>query len=221
MMYSYPPAGFPGYPYPFHGMMPGAPMLPQHAPAAEGKTKRRRKNKHAKAEGAPKKPATSFVMFSNAQRETVKQEHPGLNFIDVGKKLGLVARSSCLRPLFAAVAPLHCAQRGNRVSPTRQQLGCQTSCAGCPAALLQSLMRARPPDSSGMQGNVARNGSRNQEGVGGAGDNSEGRLPRAKETLAGGALSTNRCGCVLLLQLMAQRANCGVLYCCLAGPARV
>lgn len=88
IMYSYPPTGFQGYPYPFHGMMPGAPMMPQHAPAPEGKTKRRRKNKHAKAEGAPKKPATSFVMFSNAQRETVKEEHPGLNFIDVGKKLG-------------------------------------------------------------------------------------------------------------------------------------
>jgi structure-specific recognition protein 1 len=27
-------------------------------------------------------------MFSNAQREQVKEEHPGLNFIDVGKKLG-------------------------------------------------------------------------------------------------------------------------------------
>jgi len=79
--------GYPPYPYP-GAMMPGMPMMPPLSSKAEGKTKRRRKNKHAKAEGAPKKPATSFVMFSNAQREQVKEEHPGLNFIDVGKKLG-------------------------------------------------------------------------------------------------------------------------------------
>jgi len=63
-------------------------MAPYPTLAAEGKTKRRKKNKHAKAEGAPKKPATSFVMFSNAEREAVKLETPGLNFLDVGKKLG-------------------------------------------------------------------------------------------------------------------------------------
>ncbi len=54
----------------------------------QGKAKKRRKKQQARVEGAPKKPATSFVMFSNAQREQVKQENPGLNFIDVGKKLG-------------------------------------------------------------------------------------------------------------------------------------
>ena len=59
----------------------------------QGKTKRRKKNKHAKAEGAPKKPATSFVMFSNAEREAVKLETPGLNFLDVGKKLGEMWRA--------------------------------------------------------------------------------------------------------------------------------
>ncbi|EKX39368.1 hypothetical protein GUITHDRAFT_76406, partial [Guillardia theta CCMP2712] len=40
------------------------------------------------SQGAPKKPATSFVMFSNAHREEVKAANPGLSFIDVGKKLG-------------------------------------------------------------------------------------------------------------------------------------
>jgi len=50
-------------------------------------TKGRRRRKKI-AQGGPKKPATSFVMFSNAHREEVKAANPGLSFIDVGKKLG-------------------------------------------------------------------------------------------------------------------------------------
>ncbi len=39
-------------------------------------------------QGGPKKPATSFVLFSNTVREQVKAENPGIAFLDLGKKLG-------------------------------------------------------------------------------------------------------------------------------------
>ena len=39
-------------------------------------------------QGGPKKPATSFVLFSNTVREKVKAENPGIAFLDLGKKLG-------------------------------------------------------------------------------------------------------------------------------------
>jgi hypothetical protein len=85
------PAGYPPYPYP---MMPG-----YAAPAATGKggkaaaaagepaTKGRKRRKRI-PQGGPKKPATSFVLFSNTVREQVKEENPGLSFLDLGKKLG-------------------------------------------------------------------------------------------------------------------------------------
>ena len=39
-------------------------------------------------QGGPKKPATSFVLFSNTVREEVKAANPGLSFIELGRKLG-------------------------------------------------------------------------------------------------------------------------------------
>lgn len=39
-------------------------------------------------QGGPKKPATSFVLFSNTVREEVKAANPGLSFTDIGRKLG-------------------------------------------------------------------------------------------------------------------------------------
>ncbi len=39
-------------------------------------------------QGGPKKPATSFVLFSNTVREKVKADNPGIAFLDLGKKLG-------------------------------------------------------------------------------------------------------------------------------------
>eukprot|EP00960_Hanusia_phi_P057243 763507-Hanusia_phi.AAC.2 len=39
-------------------------------------------------QGGPKKPATSFVLFSNTVREEVKAANPGLSFLELGKKLG-------------------------------------------------------------------------------------------------------------------------------------
>lgn len=39
-------------------------------------------------QGGPKKPATSFVLFSNTVRDKVKAENPGIAFLELGKKLG-------------------------------------------------------------------------------------------------------------------------------------
>ena len=39
-------------------------------------------------QGGPKKPATSFVVFSNSVRNRIKEENPGLSFTEVGRKLG-------------------------------------------------------------------------------------------------------------------------------------
>lgn len=85
------PAGYPPYPYP---MMPG--YAPAAAPTgkagkavagAEPAAKGRKRRKRI-PQGGPKKPATSFVLFSNTVREQVKEENPGLSFLDLGKKLG-------------------------------------------------------------------------------------------------------------------------------------
>lgn len=85
------PAGYPPYPYP---MMPGYPAPPvssktgkSAAGAGEPATKGRKRRKRI-PQGGPKKPATSFVLFSNCVREQVKEEHPGLSFLDLGRKLG-------------------------------------------------------------------------------------------------------------------------------------
>lgn len=84
------PAGYPPYPYP---MMPGYPQPPptgkagKAAAAGEPVPKGRKRRKRI-PQGGPKKPATSFVLFSNTVREQVKEENPGLSFLDLGKKLG-------------------------------------------------------------------------------------------------------------------------------------
>lgn len=84
------PAGYPPYPYP---MMPGYPQPPatgkgsKAAAGGEPATKGRKRRKRI-PQGGPKKPATSFVLFSNTVREQVKEENPGLSFLDLGKKLG-------------------------------------------------------------------------------------------------------------------------------------
>lgn len=83
-----------GYPYPYH-MMPGyAPPPPAGktgkgaAAAGEPPAKGSRKRRKRIPQGGPKKPATSFVLFSNTVREQVKEENPGLSFLDLGRKLG-------------------------------------------------------------------------------------------------------------------------------------
>jgi len=83
------PAGYPPYPYP---MMAGYPPPPtakaaKAAAAGEAGVKGRKRRKKI-PQGGPKKPATSFVLFSNTVREQVKEEHPGLSFLDLGRKLG-------------------------------------------------------------------------------------------------------------------------------------
>eukprot|EP00285_Hemiselmis_virescens_P011265 CAMPEP_0173377746 /NCGR_PEP_ID=MMETSP1356-20130122/1034_1 /TAXON_ID=77927 ORGANISM="Hemiselmis virescens, Strain PCC157" /NCGR_SAMPLE_ID=MMETSP1356 /ASSEMBLY_ACC=CAM_ASM_000847 /LENGTH=178 /DNA_ID=CAMNT_0014330615 /DNA_START=59 /DNA_END=595 /DNA_ORIENTATION=+ len=60
---------------------------PDACPPTEVADRRRKRRKKA-LEGGPKKPATSFVMFSNERRAQVKTDHPDLTFIDLGKKLG-------------------------------------------------------------------------------------------------------------------------------------
>ncbi|KAJ1468819.1 high mobility group box domain-containing protein [Baffinella frigidus] len=70
-----------GYPSP-GGYPPTGGVLPTPG------EKRKRKKKDALEMGAPKKPATSFVMFSNVQREQVKIDTPGLSFTEMGRKLG-------------------------------------------------------------------------------------------------------------------------------------
>ena len=94
----YPNAGppgmyaYPGYPHPPPHMMAGYPPQPpmgrpgKAVPPPEPAGKRRRKKKMP--QGGPKKPATSFVLFSNTVREQVKQDNPGLSFIELGRKLG-------------------------------------------------------------------------------------------------------------------------------------
>ena len=85
------PVGYAPYPY---AMMPGYPPAPapvgkagKAAAGAEPATKGRKRRKRI-PQGGPKKPATSFVLFSNTVREQVKEENPGLSFLDLGKKLG-------------------------------------------------------------------------------------------------------------------------------------
>jgi hypothetical protein len=75
------PAGYPPYPYP---MMAGYPAPPatgkrgKAAAAGEPAVKGRKRRKRI-PQGGPKKPATSFVLFSNTVREEVKEQNPGEN----------------------------------------------------------------------------------------------------------------------------------------------
>ena len=39
-------------------------------------------------QGAPKRPATAFVMFSNQHRQEVKDANPQLTMVEIAKKLG-------------------------------------------------------------------------------------------------------------------------------------
>lgn len=39
-------------------------------------------------QGAPKRPATAFVMFSNQHRQEVKEANPQLTMVEIAKKLG-------------------------------------------------------------------------------------------------------------------------------------
>ncbi|KAJ1482588.1 hypothetical protein T484DRAFT_1951871, partial [Baffinella frigidus] len=77
------------WPFP-HGMHPGT--LGQPIGKNDKTGKRRRKKKPA-MEGAPKKPATSFVMFSNQHRAQVRADNPDLGFLDIGRKLGEMWRA--------------------------------------------------------------------------------------------------------------------------------
>jgi len=82
------PPGYPPYPYPMMGAYP-QPVAGGKGKAAAGEpaTKGRKRRKRI-PQGGPKKPATSFVLFSNTVREQVKQDNQGLSFLDLGRKLG-------------------------------------------------------------------------------------------------------------------------------------
>jgi structure-specific recognition protein 1 len=43
---------------------------------------------HLCGQGAPKRPATAFVMFSNQHRQEVKEANPQLTMVEIAKKLG-------------------------------------------------------------------------------------------------------------------------------------
>eukprot|EP00802_Teleaulax_amphioxeia_P018840 Tamp_19049.p1 GENE.Tamp_19049~~Tamp_19049.p1 ORF type:complete len:158 (+),score=39.73 Tamp_19049:70-543(+) len=79
-----------GYPYPYMYPHPGLPAK-ANEPLKKKRgrpSKRKKRNKQAKAEGAPKRPATAFVMFSNQHRQEVKDANPQLTMVEIAKKLG-------------------------------------------------------------------------------------------------------------------------------------
>ncbi|GAB4824656.1 FACT complex subunit ssrp1 [Ancistrocladus abbreviatus] len=49
---------------------------------------KKRKQKKKKDPNAPKKPMTGFMYFSQAERENLKKERPGITFLEMGKVLG-------------------------------------------------------------------------------------------------------------------------------------
>lgn len=53
------------------------------APAAKTKKKRKTKKKKKKDPNAPKRPMSSFFLYSNANRARVKEENPDAKFGDV------------------------------------------------------------------------------------------------------------------------------------------
>ena len=56
------------------------------------KKKKVRRARRVKEEGAPKKPATCFVYYSNLVREKIRAENPGISFTNMGRKLGKMWR---------------------------------------------------------------------------------------------------------------------------------
>jgi hypothetical protein len=51
------------------------------------------KAKPKKDPNAPKKPLTSFMLFSNEFRSQIKKENPGISFGELGKKIGELFRA--------------------------------------------------------------------------------------------------------------------------------
>jgi hypothetical protein len=131
------PPGYPPYPYPMMGAYP-QPVAGGKGKAAAGEpaTKGRKRRKRI-PQGGPKKPATSFVLFSNTVREQVKQDNQGLSFLDLGRKLGEMWRE--MDPNVSFPFPLH-------VAPSRQPhpsavsaFSCRISRKNCPAPHVPSL----------------------------------------------------------------------------------
>ncbi|WOL08146.1 FACT complex subunit SSRP1 [Canna indica] len=65
------------------------------APPSKGKSKdgddessKKRKPKRKKDPNAPKRAMSGFMFFSNAERENLKKNNPGMSFTDVGRALG-------------------------------------------------------------------------------------------------------------------------------------
>eukprot|EP00960_Hanusia_phi_P050154 760036-Hanusia_phi.AAC.1 len=48
----------------------------------------KKKKKRKRPEEAPRLPCSPFVLFSNKVRESVKEENPGIGFLEMGKKIG-------------------------------------------------------------------------------------------------------------------------------------
>lgn len=59
------------------------------AAAAAKKEPKPKSTKPKKDPNAPKRPSTSFIIFSNLKRNQIKQENPSAAFGEVGKLLGI------------------------------------------------------------------------------------------------------------------------------------
>ncbi|CAB9527435.1 FACT complex subunit SSRP1 [Seminavis robusta] len=69
---------------------------PEGSGEGKGATKAKGKGKGKKDPNEPKRPMTAFMLFSNANRQRVKEENPGISFGDIGRKMG---------ELFKALSP--------------------------------------------------------------------------------------------------------------------
>ncbi|RMZ81875.1 hypothetical protein DV738_g1979, partial [Chaetothyriales sp. CBS 135597] len=62
--------------------------MPKSSSKSASKTKTRGGDKKKKDPNAPKRGLSAYMFFANEQRETVREENPGITFGQVGKVLG-------------------------------------------------------------------------------------------------------------------------------------
>ena len=66
--------------------------VPPKGSKEEAKSSKAKKPKAKKDPNAPKKPLTSFMLFSNEVRSRIQKENPSMTFGELGKKIGELFR---------------------------------------------------------------------------------------------------------------------------------
>lgn len=63
-------------------------VIPLHGKGDDSMPRKRKRKKTSRADGAPKKPLTAYMLFVKNERQNICNMNPEASFTDVGKLLG-------------------------------------------------------------------------------------------------------------------------------------